>query len=71
MTEREIIAEAWETLEGFGYPPEAAVDETGAPNLANGISCALNCLIRQREDLLAEVIKLRASHGEGSEKTNG
>lgn len=55
------IAEAWNTLEGFGYPPEAV----GWPHhsldglLPEAIECALDCLIRQRQDLLKEVIELR------------
>ncbi len=55
------IAKSWETLESFGYPPEAV----GWPHrdlkglLPEAIECALDCLIRQREDLLKEVVGLR------------
>lgn len=55
------IAAAWNTLETFGYPPEAV----GWPFcsveglLPEAIECALGCLIRQRNDLLNEVIELR------------
>lgn len=55
------IAQSWEMLEGFGFPPEASGwpmrDITGL--LPEAIKCALECIIRQREDLLAEVLELR------------
>lgn len=50
---------AWQMLEDFGYPRCAALDKGGQPDLAIGIECALDCLIRQREDLLREVVALR------------
>lgn len=65
MTERtpeqNEISKAWETLESFGFPPEAIgwpfnpVDGL----LPEAIECALQCLIRQRESLLAELKPLR------------
>lgn len=58
------IAQSWEMLEGFGFPPEACGwpmrDITGL--LPEAIKCALECLVRQREDLLAEISPLRAAH---------
>lgn len=57
------ISKCWQRLEESGFPPEASgwpfQDIRGA--LPNAIDAALDCLIRQREDLLAEVTKLRAS----------
>jgi hypothetical protein len=57
------IAQSWAMLESFGFPPEACGwplrDITGL--LPEAIKCALECVIRQREDLLAEVVQLRAS----------
>lgn len=55
------IAQSWEMLEGFGFPPEACGwpfrDIAGL--LPEAIKCALECIIRQREDLTAEVLTLR------------
>lgn len=62
MTQRTEIEESWDTLESFGFPPEACgwphTDITGL--LPEAIECALKCLIQQREDLAAELVKLRA-----------
>jgi hypothetical protein len=58
---RREIGEAWRTLEESGFPPEACGypfrDIAGL--LPEAIDCALDCLIRQRNDLLAEVLELR------------
>ncbi len=51
----EEIAKCWQTLEESGFPP--AINIEG--ELPNAINAALDCLIRQREDLLAEVLELR------------
>jgi hypothetical protein len=57
------ISKCWERLEESGFPPEASgwpfQDIRG--ELPSAIDAALDCLIRQREDLLAEVTKLRAA----------
>lgn len=58
---RSEVSNAWKTLEGSGFPPEAC----GWPHrdmrgiLPEAIDCAIDCLLRQRSDLLAEVIELR------------
>lgn len=68
--ERDEIASSWEVLENHSFPPEAV----GWPHraiaglLPEAIDCALDCLIRQREDLLREVIELRAFR-DGNQKT--
>ena len=55
------IAAAWQTLEGYGFAPEASgwpsQDLSGL--LPEAIDSAIACLIRQREDLLTEVMALR------------
>jgi hypothetical protein len=55
------IGECWKVLQDSGFPPEASgwpfVDIKG--ELPNAISCAIDCLIKQREELLAEVTKYR------------
>lgn len=58
---REEISDAWETLEGFGFPPEACgwPHQSIVGELPNAIRCALDCIIRQREALLQEIIPLR------------
>lgn len=58
--EHEEIAAAWAKLEEYGFPPEACGfpfrDMRGL--LPEAIGCALDCLIRQRDDLVS-------SHYEG------
>lgn len=64
------IAAAWSTLECAGFPPEACGWHQGRNMtgvLPEAIGCALDCLIRQREDLLREVVELRKLR-EGSGK---
>ena len=60
--EQEEIAQCWDVLEGHSFPPEACgwplVSIIG--QLPNAIDCAINCLVRQREDLLAELLPVRA-----------
>lgn len=55
------ISQSWEMLEGIGFPPEACGwpmrDVAGL--LPEAIKCALECIIRQREELQAEVLELR------------
>ncbi len=67
------IAQWWDMLEGFGFPPEASGypfrDLTGL--LPEAIKCALECIIRQRDDLLAEMRALRAAVSEAKGETNG
>lgn len=59
---RAEITACWRKLEDFGFPPEASgwpwCDVAG--KLPQAIEDALDCVIRQREDLLKEVIQLRA-----------
>lgn len=49
----DTIVEAWSVLEGHGFPPEAC------EYLPAAIDNAITALVGAREDLLAEVIKLR------------
>lgn len=74
MTAHEAeIAQSWAMLESFSFPPEFCGwpfrDITGL--LPEAIKCALECIIRQREDLLAEVQTLRAVVGEPKAPSNG
>jgi hypothetical protein len=47
--------DVWQVLEGHGFPPEACDD------LPQAIDNAITCLTKTRDDLLAEVVQLRAS----------
>lgn len=63
MTAHEAeIVRSWAILESFGFPPVACgyPDRDIAGLLPEAIKCAMKCIIRQREDLLAEVLDLRA-----------
>lgn len=59
--EQDEISRCWQMLENHGFPPEACgwpfISLVG--ELPNAIDCAIDCLVRQREDLLAEVLELR------------
>lgn len=55
------IVNSWNALEGFGYAAEATGFDCSNLNgeLPHAITFALDCLVRQREDLLREVLELR------------
>jgi hypothetical protein len=61
VTHLEEIQLSWEALEGHGFPPEAVgwPFRDAAGLLPEAIDCAIDCLVRQRNDLLAEVLELR------------
>lgn len=49
----EIIRSSWRALESFGFPPEAAGWPFVEPDIGGAITSALDCLARQRDDLIA------------------
>lgn len=55
------VADAWAVLESHGFPPEAVgwPQENIGGKLPGAIDSAITALVNTREDLLAEVIKLR------------
>lgn len=64
MTAHEAeIGQSWRMLEGFGFPPEACGwpfrDIAGL--LPEAIKCALDCLVRQRDEFEGAVKTLRQS----------